>query len=458
LSQLTSSLIRKTLKLPTAERDQQFVNLSSDSRTILAGSCFVALTGEQSDGHLFIEKAVSSGATGIIHRADYILPLGLTDRVECFAVPDTLIALRKISHTWRKFFNLPLVAVAGSAGKTTSKELIAAILRSKWRNVLQTQASQNGFQGIPATLMKLSERHEAAVIEIGIDEPAAMEQHLAIVEPTHGLLTSIGEEHLEKLVNLQTVAEEEGFLFKHLAKSGGYLCIQADDKEILAQSRRYSGGRRLYYSLEKAVPDGTTLVGEITDEMTLFIPDLGDFPLPLPGRHNALNVLGAIAMGRCLGLSHAEILAGLQSFVAPQGRSELHLWRGNINVYCDTYNANPLSMKVALALLDKTKSAGHTWACLGDMLELGTEEESFHRSLATVLSDLKVDHILLCGPKMLWLESELKKRKFSGTIGHFQSPQDMSKPLQHAQSGDRILIKGSRGMRMEQLWEKLNQP
>lgn len=468
---LSLTLLHRALSLPAPAKDIIFSSLSSDSRTITPGTCFIALTGEQSDGHNYIEKAIAAGATAIIHRKDFALPAQAQGKVISLSVVDTLAAYRAIAKVWRTEFLIPIVAVAGSAGKTTSKEFVAAVLRGKWRNVLQTQASQNGFQGIPATLMNLATRHEAAVIEVGIDEPHAMAEHLKIVAPTHGLLTSIGEEHLEKLVDLATVAKEEGFLFRSLAETNGTLCINCDDAAILEQSLQYKGGKRFYYSLEanaKIPTDGSHWQGTISpDKKFLSVEDVKNqsatrFPLPLPGKHNALNLLGAICMGYALGLSSAEIHIGLKSFTAPGGRSEVHIWRQTIRIYCDTYNANPLSMKTALAMLEKTpegRTRGiRTWACLGDMLELGDNEEKFHRDLADNLEKFHVDQVLLCGPKMQWLAAELRTRNFKGSFQHLESSQAIAEQLiAKALPTDIILIKGSRGMRMEKVWETLQE-
>jgi UDP-N-acetylmuramoyl-tripeptide--D-alanyl-D-alanine ligase len=257
-------------------------------------------------------------------------------------------------------------------------------------------------------------------------------------------------------------------LFKHLAQNKGMLCVNCDDALVKEQSERYAGGTRCFYSLETRNLKNAShyyLVGQISaDAAKLEVFGLENeptvFSLPFPGKHNASNLLGAICMGHALGLNTQEIQDGLKSFTPPSGRSELHIWRETIRVYCDTYNANPISMKVALGLLEKISEkkalGGKTWACLGDMLELGTEEESLHRQLAPLIEKNQVDHVLLCGPKMQWLLDELKNRKFKGDVQFFETVDPIAEILKKDLApNDIVLIKGSRGMRMERVWEAI---
>ncbi len=434
--------------------DFAFTGISTDTRTVQPGFLFVALAGESTDGHNFITDAIKKGAKGIVHRNDFPTP----SAVISFPVADTLLAYRKLAHAWRKEFSFPVLAVCGSAGKTTSKELLAAILRGKYKSVLQTLASQNGFTGIPATMLRLTKETDIAVIEVGIDEPGAMEQHLEIVDPDGGLLSSIGPEHLEKLIDVKTVAEEETKLFTTLEKRKGLIAINADDPYILAGGKKLQQGTRLSYGIENAsaqirariIPKGD--LGDLV--VTGFGPKEEHFPLPLEGSHNAQNLLGALTLAHLAGCTPDEMRKGLSSFKAPPGRSEVHSWRG-VKVYADTYNANPASVTAALEML-KPDAKSTVWACLGDMLELGTLEESLHRSLADPIQKAKVGHVFLFGDRMKNLESELKLRNYSGEVRHFSDLEALAEELSvRAKAGDRILLKGSRGMRMERAWESL---
>lgn len=447
--------IAKALGLPLPPANSPVAGLSSDTREIRASSLFVALKGETTDGHEFAEKAKAAGASAIVHRKDFTPPAGMVS----FPVEDTLHAFRLLAKAWRKEFKIPVIAVAGSAGKTTSKEMLAAILRGKHKNVLQTLASQNGFQGVPTTLLRIRPEHEVAVIEVGIDEPGSMIQHLELVAPTAGLLSSIGPEHLEKLIDLDTVEKEEGLLFQVLEQSKGLAAVNNDDDRICNQAKLHlKNAKKITYGVDRAgelrgypVNKGDDLFLDVEN----LRPGLAEqFKVPLEGLHNARNLLGALTLAYGLGLSPEEMQRGLATFIAPPGRSEVHEWRG-CKVLADTYNANPASVEAALDTLFATKRSGETWVCLGDMLELGTLEESMHRGLADPILKHDVRHVLLFGPRMQMLEAELKKRGHKD-VKHFASQEAMAEALRRqAKNGDRILLKGSRGMRMENVWKAL---
>jgi UDP-N-acetylmuramoyl-tripeptide--D-alanyl-D-alanine ligase len=453
---LTTSWIARAIGSSVPVTQRPLSQISSDTRELKKGSLFVALKGETSDGHDHVEKARAAGAVALVHRKDFACPAEMIS----FPVDDTLTAWRALAGAWRREFKIPVAVVAGSAGKTTSKEFLAALFRGKWKNVLHTQASQNGFQGVPTTLLRLSSETEAAVIEVGIDEPGSMIQHLELVAPDAGLLTSIGPEHLEKLGDLETVEEEEGILFRVLGLRGGLAAVNLDDTRIKRQAeKQIQSSQCITYSLKhEANVRGHLRVGH-NDELSIDVDGLSKvterFRVPLEGAHNALNLLGALTLAHGLGLTLAEIYKGLVTFQAPPGRSEVHQWRG-CKVLADTYNANPASVEAALETLFVGEFEGETWVCLGDMLELGRFEETLHRGLADPLLKHGVKNVFLFGPRMKMLESELRSRKFSGTLAHFDSQEKLAEKLRAAaKTGDRILIKGSRGMRMENVWKAL---
>ena len=450
---------------------EPFTRVTSDSRKVQTGCLFVALQGEKFDGHQFIEAACNLGAAGVICRND--LHASVFKTVKVFAVEDTLVAYRKLAAAWRDQFRMPVIGVAGSVGKTTTKELLSALLHGRWPQVLKTEGSQNGFVGIPMTLLYLNGDQGAAVIEIGIDEIGAMVQHMDLVRPNVSVPTAIGPEHLEKLLNLETVAREEAIALRSVHARGGTVIVNLDDPWIapLANELRGGSGRVLGFSLKGApVPQGIeTLRGQIgTSGETLEVSGLGlektEFTLPLPGAHNAQNLLAALAVARSLGLEAQELQAGLSQFKGAYGRSEVRQWKG-VPVLCDYYNANPSSVEAGLEVLTQIAAKGRTqprirWACLADMLELGTDEEKLHRSLADRLCALGIENVLLYGTRMQWLSDELTRRKstgaFKGLHSHHASQAALAQDLLARRgSEDAILIKGSRGMRMEEVWKVL---
>ena len=236
--------------------------------------------------------------------------------------------------------------------------------------------------------------------------------------------------------------------------------MNLDDERITRQAEQISESQKITYSLKRPANIRGHLSFGQNDEIWMDVEGLSSYPerfrVPLEGSHNARNLLGAIALAHGLGLTLTEIYKGLRTFQPPPGRSEMHLWEG-CKVLADTYNANPTSVEAALeTLFGSTLQEGETWVCLGDMLELGSFEESLHRGLADPIQKHGVKHVFLFGPRMKKLEDELRSRKFQGTLAHFDSQEQMADRLRKsARSGDRILIKGSRGMRMENVWESL---
>ncbi len=441
--------------------------ITSDSRKAKTGTLFVALPGDTFDGHDFIAAAVASGAEAILATAGKI-PSGLPADIEVFAVRDSLEAYRALAHAWRKAFTIPFIVVAGSVGKTTTKELLAAILRGRFRAVVSTLGSQNGFVGIPMTLLSIPKEAEVAVIEVGIDEPHTMVKHIALVEPTHACLTAIGPEHLEKLIDVETVAREESFALLEPAKSGATIIVRLDDSWISKIAEKLPAEANiwtcaLHVTSEKALLD-KSIRGEYFAEretLRVLLADGSGFDLsmPVPGAHNAGNLLVAVTVARALGLSPIEIQRGLAGFQGAAGRSELRILPGNTPVVCDYYNANPTSVEAGLDLLASVAlkhDAKKKIAVLGDMLELGKNEEAFHRGLAEKLGATHVDTIFLYGERMRWLFDELKKRSSRAQIGHFVSHAELSDALaREIQTGDALLIKGSRGMKMEEVWKRI---
>ncbi|MGK5083025.1 UDP-N-acetylmuramoyl-tripeptide--D-alanyl-D-alanine ligase [Bdellovibrionota bacterium FG-1] len=443
-----------------------FTRVVTDSRKIEPGCLFVALQGEKYDGHEFIASALEKGAQGVLCKKGFAVPP--KKHVSVFAVDDTLAAYRKLAAAWRREFAIPVIAVAGSVGKTTTKEILSAILHGRWPEVLKTEGSQNGYVGIPMTLLEIRPHHGAAVIEVGIDEIGAMENHMALVGANHAILTAIAPEHLEKLIDLPTVAREEGLALTSVAANSGFVAISLDDPWIRPHFATLRQGRKIGYSMLAdacSVMPPETLGGILSpDGQELQVIGLDQhahsFALPLPGRHNAANLLGAIAMAFGLGFAPAEITQGLKTFTGAAGRSELRKLPAGNPVVCDYYNASPASMEAGLQLLCDIAQAQHAptrWACLGDMLELGPREDQFHRDLAASLLHLKIENILLYGPRMTALFNELQNNDFAGFLGHFETHDELARTLiSKLQPTDAVLIKGSRGMKMEEVWNRLN--
>ena len=474
---LNQKEISEAIGSEVPQTHQVFSRIQADSRTLQPGDLFVALQGQQ-DGHAFIELAITKKAGGIVYQPDSWTPSACSACL--FPVKNTHQAYQKLAQSWRLRHPIPTIVIAGSAGKTTTKELLASMLQQKFPEVLKTQASQNGYEGIPATLLAGNSHHQVAVIEVGIDRQGAMQEHMHTVHPTIAVVTSIGEEHLEKLKDLPTVAQEEIQALQLCLQWGGIASFALDDPWI--QKYFQASERALVFSLDpekfesiRLLPVAGQCLGRLREETleVAFIEkkrlkESFHLTLPLPGKHNASNVLAATSIALHLGVSPEEIQKALSRFQALEGRSQIRQCSDGISmtyVFCDHYNAQPPAMEAGLETffklfesLKKNNPSSQNWVCLGDMLELGAEEMHYHRQLAKELK--KADHVLLYGPRMKWLHEELsllqQKNLFSGTHEHFTEHEALNTFLQKDfQPGDAVFIKGSRGMQMQHVSEPL---
>ncbi len=453
--------VASILGLPESGTDQKIRSITTDSRAVNPGDLFVAIRGDSLDGHDFIPKAVAAGAVAILSARTEHHP-----GVATFQVEDTLAAVRKLAGEYRRQFKIPLIGVVGAVGKTTTKELIASVLQGRFSSVLKTEGSQNGFLGIPLTLLQLNAGHEIGIIEIGIDEIGAMDQHLDLVEPTHLILTRTGPEHLHQLKTVEIAAREELRAFDHGLARGIPLAINLSDPFVKAWYAKHRAElaripHPTYSMAEADLADNTGR--NDADEGTLFIrtpPGTSAFRCPLPGEHHAHNLLAAIVVSRFFGLSDAEIAAGISTFKTAYGRTELHPLPGGGELIGDHYNSNPASLAAALKLLREKKGAPQYHAVLGDMLELGEEEERFHREIIEPVRDFGITHLWLFGPRMKALLDEVQKKPGFAPLlqssAHFERIEDLAAAL-NAQRvpGARILLKGSRGMKMERVLDAL---
>lgn len=452
-TELSGRFVAEALGLPPPPGpDILFSGVSTDSRSLEPGALFVPIRGQRFDGHDFLPAALERGARGVVTSRTVA---GAGHGVAVFAVPDTLAAFQALARAWRRRFTIPVVAVAGSVGKTTTKELLAAALSGRFR-VLKTEASRNGEVGIPMTLLELKPEHEAAVVEIGIDEVGAMERHLDLVRPTGAVVTAIGAEHLEKLGNIPTVAREESLALEAASREGGLAVVNLDDLWLAPLFETLGTPAKIGFTLEAGPARPGVLRGRISEAFEELRVEDEAFALPLPGEHNASNLLAAIAVATGLGLPPAEIRRGLESFRPIAGRSEIRRLAAGPIVLCDYYNANPTSMAAAFELFASLSAPGKKWACLGDMLELGSDEERLHRGLAQPLRRSGVGYVLLAGSRMAALADELHLLGFPGSVEHFPSVEDLARALAHdVRPEDAVLVKGSRGMRMERVLPEL---
>jgi UDP-N-acetylmuramoyl-tripeptide--D-alanyl-D-alanine ligase len=326
--------VARILGLPRPSLSLPISQITTDSRQVQPGALFVAIAGDSFDGHTFIPEAIAKGAIAVLSERP-----GAHETGAFFQVPSTLNAIRSLAHTYRKSFNIPLIAVVGAVGKTTTKELISSILHGKFKSILKTEGSQNGFLGIPLTLLNLKPGTEIGVIEIGIDEIGAMEQHLNLVDPTHLILTRTGPEHLHQLKTVEIAADEELKAFDFAIQHHRPIAINLSDPFVLAwfkkNQARLKGLAHPTYSLNAS--DKPDYLGTFNAESRVLTlkgnSGSKSFLCPLPGEHHAHNLLASIVVSRFFGLSDPEIEKGIATFKTAYGLAlhQLHERVGETN-------------------------------------------------------------------------------------------------------------------------------
>ena len=428
--------------------DRPYGAVSTDSRTLSPGALFVALRGPNFDGAAFVAAAAARGAIGaLVERA-------VTPSLPQVIVPDSLRALQKLAQVWREDFNLPVVAVAGSNGKTTVKEMTAAIL-SRMGLCMATHGNLNNHIGVPVTLMRLEAAHRSAVIEIGANRIGDVAELMRLAQPTVGLITNAGAEHLEGFGNLDGVAKGEGEMVSCLGAEGTAV-INADDA-YAGYWRGVSGARSVvtfgvHARADFAAKNVIQAIerGEFATRFTLVSP-LGERPIMLKagGAHNIVNALAAAAAASAAGASLEDIGLGLADFRAVSGRLQLKAGTRDSWIIDDSYNANPSSVRAGLEVLRSL--TGVTWLVLGDMAELGESAQDSHAHMGVYARE--------CGIKRLFALGPLSSRAVEtfGSGGEwFVDADSLIRRLQTELSpGVTVLIKGSRINRLERVVQAL---
>lgn len=429
-------------------RNNEFTGVSTDSRTVREGEVFVALRGENFDGHKFLAEAFEKGCAAAI--VDGSAKLDPVQTMPLLIVDDTTRALGELAYYYRSKFDIPIVAIGGSNGKTTTKEMVNAVLGGKYR-VLSTEGNLNNHIGVPLTLFKLEKKHQVAVVEIGTNHPGEIKYLCNIIEPTHGLITNIGKEHLEFFNTLAGVAKEEGALFDSLAKRKGTIAfVNVDDKRLLTKAKKVKTKVLYGFSTKKVSVYGTRVsMNEFGAAKITFSAKSAKravaVQLAIPGEHNAQNALSAAAVGLTFKVSTQKIKIALEKFAPASKRMEIVNINGVI-VYNDTYNANPDSMAEALRTLAALNVSGKKIAVLADMKELGAASPTEHARIGKAAQGL--DYLFTFGEMAKDIHnSSPVVNKF-----HYDQKNMLAEYLSElASPGDAILVKGSRSMKMEDI-------
>jgi len=420
--------------------------IATDTRTLEGGEVFLALRGDNFDGHQFVAKARDLGAIAAIVDRDWQEEL---PNFPLLRVDDTLKAYQSIARWWRDQFSIPIVAVTGSVGKTTVKELISAVLSTRG-NVLKTQYNYNNEIGVPKTLLELSPTHNYAVIEMGMRGSGEIALLSQIARPTIAVITNVGTAHIGRLGSEDAIAQAKCELLAEMPKDS-IAILNHDGDKLIATAAKLWHGKTLTYGLE-----GGDLCGELLNNDTILLDGM-ELPLPLPGRHNAVNYLAALAVGKVLGIDWEVLKQGL-SVQLPDGRARRYDLPQDIVILDETYNAGLESMLAALRLLADTPGKRRI-AVLGTMKELGDRAIEFHRQVGTTARELNLDALFVFAD---FEEAAAMAAGAAGVpfvevedIARENSREDLARHLmEFVTPGDRILFKASHSVELNRVVEK----
>jgi UDP-N-acetylmuramoyl-tripeptide--D-alanyl-D-alanine ligase len=427
-------------------------SVSIDSRTIPPGAVFFAIRGHRLDGHRFIREAVMKGAGALVVEN---LPDDPPPGIPLILVNDTTQALGKLAAFHRQRMTLPVVAVTGSNGKTTTKEMIANMLATRWQ-VLKSEGSFNNQWGVPLTLLRLTPEHEALVIEMGTSGFGEIASLASLVRPSIGVVTSIGPAHLEAFGSLAGVQEAKSELVEALG-ADGIAILNADDPLALELREKVKGRLFTFGQSPEAHVRVAGTMTESLDGLRFTIELAGSrYPVHLAfaGRHNVSNALAAALVGSVLGLEGAEIVRGLEAARPQKGRL---IWQhaGAIRILDDSYNANPASVRAALETL-MAEGSGRALVALGDMSELGSAGQEEHEAIGDYAARLGIAALVTVGP-LAAVAAEAAQKSGCRLVQTVQSVEQAVAVLtEWLAPGDRLLVKGSRVMGMERVVQALS--
>lgn len=439
-------------KLLKGRPDDAIGRISIDTRTIKKGDYYLAIIGKKYDGHSFIKDAVEKGASGVIFQEERFIAGKEKSDLALIKVQDTTRALGDFAAFYRKKWKIPVVAISGSNGKTTTREMLYSILSKKGKT-LSSRGNFNNLIGLPLTLLEITNKDKYAVVELGISVPGELDRLSKIASPDIGIITNIGYTHLEELKNREGVFLEKKKLFDNLNKNGCAV-INCDDDflKTLADTKSYE---KITFGLDKSCNvfgDNIKLLADsLSFDLNLFESKVS-VKLPVFGAFNVYNAMAASCAAWKLGVSAAGIKDGLEKFSPPEMRMEqIRLASGTILVN-DAYNSNPSSVREAVKALSESFAGKEKIVVLGDMLELGERSDEFHSALGEFLDSQGIDKIFLFGAKMKKAFDSVR-HSFSK---HFGTKEELLSELRKEMAPESVVFfKASRGMALEEVINKL---
>lgn len=432
----------------------EFSDVSTDTRKIGKGSLFIAIKGPNFDGHDFISAAAEKGAAGAVVSRDispHPFPLPLGERAgEGFIiikVKDTVKALGDIAGFHRARFDIPVIALTGSNGKTTTKEMLALILSAEY-NVLKNEGTENNFIGIPQTLLKLDKGHDMAVVELGTNHFGEIAYLSDIVQPNCGMIINIGPSHLEFFGSVENVLKEKLDLLKRIGEDGSAI-VNGDDDGLVRGAKKMCE-EVVTFGLNEGCDFMAGRIHESDCGINFALNDTYLVRLKMLGRHNVYNALAAIAAGSLYGIGPDSASKALENFVLPKLRMEYEKCDG-IEFIFDCYNSNPASLRSAIETLRDMKAGNRKVVIAGDMLELGPSGQELHREIGRFAASAGIDLFVSVGPLSRYILEGAQEEGIGGkSLLHFENSVEAAKALKDIlRKGDLVLVKGSRGMKME---------
>ncbi|GAP95311.1 UDP-N-acetylmuramoyl-tripeptide--D-alanyl-D-alanine ligase [Leptolyngbya sp. NIES-2104] len=409
--------------------------ITTDTRSIQPGEVFLALRGERFDGHDFVRSAIEQGAIAAIVDSEFE-----AGDLPVLIVQDTLQAYQAIGHWWRKQFKIPIIAITGSVGKTTTKELIAAVL-SKYGKVHKTQANYNNEIGVPKTLLELNSDHDFAVIEMGMRALGEIALLSQIASPDISVITNVGTAHIGRLGSREAIAQAKCELLAEMPEDAVAI-LNHDNPLLLETANTIWHGKSITYGLQ-----GGDLQGQLIDTETLKVRN-DRYPLPLPGEHNALNFLAALAVIKALDLDASNLTTGVEVEL-PSGRARRYELSNDVVILDESYNAGLESMLASLKLLAQTKGDRRI-AVLGTMKELGDWSIHYHQQVGEQVKELKLDQLLILADP-----DEAQAMAIAASPIPAETFTDYTEVIARLnaliQPGDRLLFKASRAVGLDRV-------
>lgn len=430
------------------KKKQEVAGVVIDSRLVEKDYLFIPIRGEKVDGHSFIPSVFEQGAAAVLSEEELVNPAEPYIRVE--SCP---LALKKLAAFYRQCLTIPVVGITGSVGKTSTKEMIASVLGQKY-SVLKTEGNYNNEIGLPLTIFKIRDTHQAAVLEMGISEFGEMHRLAEMANPEICVITNIGLCHLENLKSRDGILAAKTESFDHI-REGGIAVLNGDDDKLSGISM-VNGTAPVFYGIGREKKDGCNaaknVYADVLESLGLegtkvrihLDGELFTAVVPIPGEHNVYNALAAACVGRRLGLSIEEIRAGIESAGTISGRTNM-LHVKDMLVIDDCYNANPVSMKASLDVL--SQAPGRKIAVLGDMGELGTEEKELHYGVGEYLAGKEIDVLFTAGTLAKEIVRGVQENRGSCEIFAFDDRETMTEKLTaFVKAGDAVLVKASHFM------------